>query len=89
MTNRPLDGPRAYLCPKCTSKEPLGVIDSRPAMFMGEPSIRRRRRCYACEYRFTTFEVTEEVAANHLRRSEQLERATDLFIDAIKKEPSI
>jgi transcriptional regulator NrdR family protein len=86
MSNPPLEGPRAYLCPKCPSKEPLGVIDSRPAMFMGEPSIRRRRCCYTCNHRFTTFEVTEEVAENRLRRSEQLERAAGAFIRAVQEQ---
>lgn len=41
-------------CPKCH----LGtaVVDSRPT---GE-TIRRRRRCITCDYRFSTFEVPVE-----------------------------
>ena len=44
-------------CPAC-GKSDNSVIDSRP---MKEGTgIRRRRRCLACEGRFTTFESTEE-----------------------------
>lgn len=41
-------------CPKCASDE-ISVIDSRSD---GE-SIRRRRECQACTFRFTTFERIE------------------------------
>ena len=41
-------------CPKCTS-EKLSVVDSR-----GDgDSIRRRRECQECNFRFTTFERVE------------------------------
>lgn len=41
-------------CPKCTAED-LSVIDSRSD---GE-SIRRRRECQQCQFRFTTFERVE------------------------------
>jgi len=48
-------------CPKCSSTE-TKVIDSRVSK--SETSIRRRRECLACEYRFTT---VEEVLRENLR----------------------
>lgn len=41
-------------CPRCAS-ENLAVVDSRA----DDNSIRRRRECQACQYRFTTFERIE------------------------------
>ena len=41
-------------CPNCTA-EALGVKDSRDAL--DGATIRRRRRCEACQHRFTTIEV--------------------------------
>lgn len=41
-------------CPKCSSDD-LSVIDSRGE----DDTIRRRRECLKCEYRFTTFERIE------------------------------
>jgi len=48
-------------CPKCSSTE-TKVIDSRVSK--SEASIRRRRECLSCEYRFTT---VEEVLRENLR----------------------
>lgn len=48
-------------CPKCSSTE-TKVIDSRVGK--SETSIRRRRECLSCEYRFTT---VEEVLRENLR----------------------
>jgi len=48
-------------CPKCSSTE-TKVIDSRVSR--SETSIRRRRECLSCEYRFTT---VEEVLRENLR----------------------
>jgi len=48
-------------CPKCNSTE-TKVIDSRVGK--SETSIRRRRECLDCEYRFTTL---EEVLRENLR----------------------
>lgn len=43
-------------CPTCSS-ENIKVIDSRPVP--ENNSIRRRRECLACKFRFTTYEVIE------------------------------
>jgi len=48
-------------CPKCSSAE-TKVIDSRVSKT--ETSVRRRRECLSCEYRFTT---VEEVLRENLR----------------------
>ncbi|RPF55393.1 transcriptional regulator NrdR [Aquisalibacillus elongatus] len=45
-------------CPNCDAKN-TRVLDSRP-IDEGR-SIRRRRECESCEYRFTTFERVEEI----------------------------
>ncbi len=45
-------------CPSC-HHQGSRVLDSRPS-HEGR-SIRRRRECEACSYRFTTFEIVEEV----------------------------
>jgi len=42
------------ICPKCHDRE-TQVIDSRD----GPDSVRRRRECLSCKYRFTTYERTE------------------------------
>ncbi len=42
------------MCPRC-SESGTDVIDSRTA----EKSVRRRRQCASCSYRFTTFERVE------------------------------
>ena len=44
-------------CPACHSQS-TRVMDSRPSN--EGRSIRRRRECESCNYRFTTFEVVEE-----------------------------
>lgn len=41
-------------CPKCKADQ-LFCIDSRPT----PDSIKRRRKCGVCGYRFLTFEITE------------------------------
>ncbi|MFC5712743.1 transcriptional regulator NrdR [Thalassorhabdus alkalitolerans] len=46
------------LCPACHSNA-TRVLDSRPSN--EGRSIRRRRECESCHYRFTTFEVVEEL----------------------------
>lgn len=42
-------------CPECNGE--TGVKDSRPGP---ENSIRRRRKCFECEHRFTSFELSKE-----------------------------
>lgn len=49
------------LCPKCSSDE-TKVVDTRVSK--SGLSIRRRRECLACEYRFTTL---EEIVRENLR----------------------
>jgi transcriptional repressor NrdR len=45
-------------CPNCQNNG-TRVLDSRP-IHAGD-SIRRRRECESCNYRFTTFETVEEI----------------------------
>ena len=46
-------------CPSCGSADTkLKVIDSRPVEESN--SVRRRRECLMCQFRFTTYEVVEE-----------------------------
>ncbi|RKD75732.1 transcriptional repressor NrdR [Sinobaca qinghaiensis] len=45
-------------CPACHSNN-TRVLDSRPSN--EGKSIRRRRECDTCQYRFTTFEMVEEM----------------------------
>ncbi|MCI0747304.1 MAG: transcriptional regulator NrdR [Verrucomicrobia subdivision 3 bacterium] len=48
--------PKAMRCPKCACKDDK-VIDSRAAR--EGATIRRRRECIACGYRYTTYEQIE------------------------------
>lgn len=50
-------------CPICSHGESK-VLDSRPA----DGSIRRRRECLACQYRFTTYERVEETPIMVVKR---------------------
>lgn len=56
----------AVRCPACASPDDK-VVDSR-ATDDGS-SIRRRRECLACQWRFTTYERVEEVALVVVKRS--------------------
>ena len=51
-------------CPKCLSAE-TSVIDSRDT---DERTIRRRRECEACDFRFTTYEKIELQRLNVRKR---------------------
>lgn len=53
-------------CPKCGSSQDK-VIDSREAR-EGQ-SIRRRRECMRCSYRFTTYEVVEREELRVVKRN--------------------
>lgn len=57
-------------CPKCKSNN-LSVIDSRET---DENSVRRRRECEECGYRFTTYERVEPIKLSVLKRSGQVEQ---------------
>ena len=52
------DTEEAMRCPKCGCEESK-VVDSRPAE--NNDSIRRRRECVSCGFRFTTYERREEL----------------------------
>ena len=76
-------------CPFCASAD-TQVIDSRVA----EPgdSIRRRRRCSACQKRFTTYETVElrlpQVVKTHGNRSDfDVDRIRNGFQRALHKRP--
>lgn len=55
---RQVYGGKKMRCPNCDAKN-TRVLDSRP-IDEGR-SIRRRRECESCQYRFTTFERVEEI----------------------------
>ena len=76
-------------CPFCGSSD-TQVIDSR----VSEPgdSIRRRRRCSACQKRFTTYETVElrlpqVVKTNGTRSDFDVERLRNGFQRALHKRP--
>lgn len=52
-------------CPKC-KKDNTSVIDSRDVE--GE-TVRRRRECLDCKYRFTTYERVEPIKISVIKRS--------------------
>ena len=52
-------------CPKCGCEESK-VVDSRPSD--SNDSIRRRRECVECGYRFTTYERREEVPLQVIKK---------------------
>lgn len=45
------------ICPQCNCPQ-TAVIDSREAKIMGEGSVRRRRQCLRCSFRWRTYEVS-------------------------------
>ncbi len=53
-------------CPSCNS-ENLKVIDSRPVP--ENNSIRRRRECNDCKFRFTTYEIVDQFHPVVLKKS--------------------
>lgn len=74
-------------CPKCSSDN-LSVIDSRS----DSESIRRRRECQGCQFRFTTFERIELTLPMIIKKdgSRQLfdrKRIMSGFIRACEKRP--
>src|SRR3954465_10174779 len=61
-------------CPKCGSRDDK-VIDSRQSR--DNSSIRRRRECLKCKYRFTTYEEIERTDLRVIKRDrthEQFDR---------------
>ncbi|BAK75929.1 transcriptional regulator NrdR [Pseudogulbenkiania sp. NH8B] len=76
-------------CPFCGNAD-TQVIDSRVSE--DGTSIRRRRRCLACEKRFTTFETADvrmpQVVKSGGHRSEfDVERVRTSFLRALHKRP--
>lgn len=57
-------------CPNCKSSG-TKVLDSRPVN--DSRSIRRRRECEACQFRFTTFENIEEIPLIVVKKGEDRE----------------
>ena len=58
------------LCPNCQHKESR-VLESRSTE--AKQSIRRRRECLQCKYRFTTYERVELVPVTVIKRDERRE----------------
>ena len=76
-------------CPKCTSID-TKVLDTRTAK--NENSIRRRRECLNCDYRFTTIEEVLRVNLQVVKRDgrrEDFDRAKMLggLKKAVEKRP--
>ncbi|MGD9725280.1 MAG: hypothetical protein AB7R40_23475 [Nitrospiraceae bacterium] len=78
---------------KCNECGKLGVktLDSRPTRLeSGTPTIRRRRACPHCDYRWTTWEVTGDVLEranrSHLVNGALMQMSEALREMAIKDE---
>src|SRR5256885_1790941 len=61
-------------CPKCGSRDDK-VIDSRQSR--DSSSIRRRRECLSCEYRFTTYEEIERSDLRVIKRDRRTHEPFD------------
>ena len=61
-----ISGTTSLNCPKCNSDESK-VIDSRS--IHNAKSIRRRRECINCQYRFTTYEYIQTNATMVIKKS--------------------
>ncbi len=61
-------------CPKCGSRDDK-VIDSRQSR--DNSSIRRRRQCLSCDYRFTTYEEIERSALRVIKRDRRTHEPFD------------
>ena len=55
-------------CPECGCEESK-VIDSRPT----ENKVRRRRECINCGFRFTTYEIIEDVPLMVIKKDHSIE----------------
>jgi len=51
------------------------VVDSRSASKLNRQCIRRRRACTSCDYRFTTFELSEGDIDTVSQMAQKAERA--------------
>ncbi|MEP7014080.1 MAG: transcriptional regulator NrdR [Verrucomicrobiota bacterium] len=61
-------------CPKCGSRDDK-VIDSRQSR--DSSSIRRRRQCLSCDYRFTTYEEIERSDVRVIKRDRRTHEPFD------------
>lgn len=64
-------------CPKCLNNDGFKVADSRATIVMGRETIRRRRECKSCGWRFTTIEVTYDEDQRRRDLSLQKRRLAD------------
>lgn len=76
-------------CPVCDGESQ--VKDSRPASILGGTSIRRRRVCLTCQYRWTTFEIVLQPKLwrklDSVRAAaEEIKHAADKLLDVLKEE---
>ena len=55
-------------CPECGCEESK-VIDSRPT----ENKVRRRRECIQCGFRFTTYEIIEDIPLMVIKKDNSIE----------------
>jgi len=70
-------------CPKCQAKDDK-VIDSRASR--EGATIRRRRQCLNCGYRFTTYEEVERAGLAVLKRDDRREEfSREKLMSGIKK----
>lgn len=47
------------VCDRCKAKNSV-VVDSRSSHAMGKGTIRRRRKCLSCGFRWSTFEMSQD-----------------------------
>jgi transcriptional repressor NrdR len=70
-------------CPKCGCQDDK-VIDSRASR--EGATIRRRRQCLKCDYRFTTYEEVERAGLEVLKRDDRREEfSREKLMSGIKK----
>jgi hypothetical protein len=62
----PREREHGFSCPDCGAR--MWTKDSRPAMFDGRPSIRRRRLCSGCGIKITTFEAIARPGESRIDR---------------------
>lgn len=70
-------------CPEC-GPVLSAVKDSRPVDVSGQRTIRRRRLCPKCDGRFTTYELSLDVAQSEIKG--RLNRLIHRLIDEIMDE---
>ena len=64
-------------CPECGTK--MYVIDSRPS----EYGVRRRKKCFECGYRLTTYEITSAQKAKYERSEKQYAKLKQKITDMV------